>query len=290
MVSSLGHRIGWSCLLLGIFYTLGVIVFVRFERPAELERTAQNRRLYEEMQALYSFHHCEDPAFQQLSFCEKQAEFSVTLKAYFNQHGNSMEDRQQWTFIGTVFFLTHLATTIGYGSSYPQTPEGQFATIFFALGGIPVMGYTLMQVARLNVRVSLLLLRKAGAVEKVGYREQIGVLWGLLLVLLFGGAAVYAWLEPWTYLQCIYFCFVTLSTVGFGDFLPSTAGSQAFSIFYMIFGLGVCASIIALLTGLVAEGHATMDSLVSATCQENWKTCCICCDKDKEEQQEPSTA
>lgn len=280
MASTLAHRLGWSCLLLGVFYTVGVIIFVRCERPAELERTEENRRLYEKMQELYSFHHCEDPAFENLSFCRKQAEFSDALKAYFNQHGNSMEDRGQWTIVGTIFFLTHLATTIGYGTSYPQTPEGQLATIFFALGGIPVMGYTLMQVARLNVRVTLLLLRKGGAIEVASYREQICVLWALLLVILFGGAAVYSHLEPWTYLQSVYFCFVTLSTVGFGDFLPSNAASQAFSIFYMIFGLGVCASIIALLTGLVAEGHATIDSLVSKSCQDS---CCACTDRTKDE-------
>merc|ERR1719163_1059008 len=84
-------------------------------------------------------------------------------------------------------------------------------------------------------------------------RRHMAVLWALLSMFLFGGAFVYSCLEPWTYLESLYFCFVTLSTVGFGDYLPSSNTSRMFSIFYMIFGLGVCASIIAVLTGLVAE-------------------------------------
>eukprot|EP00927_Polykrikos_kofoidii_P022586 TRINITY_DN21022_c0_g1_i1.p1 TRINITY_DN21022_c0_g1~~TRINITY_DN21022_c0_g1_i1.p1 ORF type:complete len:284 (-),score=44.03 TRINITY_DN21022_c0_g1_i1:22-873(-) len=270
--SNPGHRICWALLLLAVFYGLGSVVFMSLERGAELERYAANAKFYEQMQELYSFEHCADPAFQQLSFCREQAKFSESLESYFNHHGWSLKDRRQWTLLGTLFFLTHLATTVGYGSSHPKTPEGQLATIFFALLGIPVMGYALTQVARINLNVGVFVCRKLGArMDTVG--AQIFVLWSILVVFLFGGAYVYSWLEPWTYFQSLYFCFVTLSTVGFGDFLPTSPASQAFSILYMIFGLGVCASIIALLTGLVAESHAKADSFVSETAT----TCRECC-------------
>lgn len=260
---TLGHRLCWSLLLLLCFYTVGCFVFVNLERGAELERYAENRKLYEQMKELYSFEHCEDAAFQQLSFCKGQAEFSSSLEAYFNEHGNSIEDQSQWTLLGTLFFLTHLATTIGYGSSHPQTSSGQLATILFALAGIPIMGYTLMQVARANLIACTFILGKLFNMELYTLKAQIGILWSLLVAMLLGGAVVYSLLEPWTFLQSLYFCFVTLSTVGFGDFLPSSAISKAFSIFYMISGLGVCASIIALLTGMVAEGHENMDTFVA---------------------------
>lgn len=273
MAANPGHRLCWSLLLLGLFYGVGCVVFVRLERAAELERYAANQRLYDRMQELYSFEHCEDPAFQQLSFCREQAKFSDSLESYFNHHGNSLKDRGQWTLLGTVFFLTHLGTTVGYGSSHPQTPHGQLATIVFALFGIPVMGYTLTQVARLNLMAGVFLCRKLGQ-EVTTVSGQIGLLWCMLLIILFGGAWVYSWLEPWSYLQSLYFCFVTLSTVGFGDFLPSSNASKAFSVFYMIFGLGVCASTIALLVGLIAESHARADSFLSEKVQDRCRECC----------------
>lgn len=263
MGKTFGPRFLWSVLLLSVFYTFGCLTFFYLEREVELKSYSENYVFQEQMEDLYAFEHCKDPAFQQLTFCQKQADFSISLKRYFNQHGNSVKDLQQWTIVGTMFFLTHLTTTIGYGNSHPQTQLGRAATIFFALVGIPIMGYTLAQMARLDLKVSVFILEKVGCKEASTLYCQQLVLWSQLMLFLFGGAYVYTMLEPWTYFESLYFCFVTLSTVGIGDKLPSSSMSKAFSILYMISGLGVCASIIALLTGLVAEGHAGVDAFLS---------------------------
>lgn len=41
-----------------------------------------------------------------------------------------------------------------------------------------------------------------------------------LVFLIFIPAAIFYALENWTYREAIYFCFVSLTTVGFGDFVP----------------------------------------------------------------------
>lgn len=269
MASTSSQRLCWSVVLLVLFYSAGCIVFVALEREAELRTYAENRELYEQMKGLYSFHHCDDPAFKDLSFCQSQAAFSESLRSYFNQRGNSMEDLEQWTVLGTMFFLTHLGTTIGYGNSHPLTSWGQLATIFFGLMGIPIMGYILAQLARLDLQVSVLILEKVCCTRVNTVNQHMVVLWCLLCIFLFGGALIYSYLEPWTYLEALYFCFITLSTVGFGDYLPNSSASKAFSIFYMFFGLGVCASIIAVLTGLVAEGHEGVDTFVTKRIRED---------------------
>lgn len=49
-----------------------------------------------------------------------------------------------------------------------------------------------------------------------------------LIFFIFIPAAIFAVIEApngWTFLNSIYFCFVTLTTVGFGDFVPGTNGS-----------------------------------------------------------------
>lgn len=263
MASTPGQKGCYALSLLLVFYVVGCLVFVRLERKAELQTYAANKQMYEDMRDLYSFEYCADPAFQRLTFCQNQAEFSTALKDYFNKHGNAMEDREQWTFLGSTFFLTHLATTIGYGTSHAQTPAGRLATIIFALVGIPILGYTLAQVARLDLKLAVIVMEHGLGAKMNTTRRHMLVLWVLLCVFLFGGAFVYHCLEPWTYLESLYFCFVTLSTVGFGDYLPSSNVSRIFSIFYMILGLGVCASIIAVLTGLVAESHEGVDSYVA---------------------------
>jgi len=284
MVSNSGQRLIWCLLLLVVFYAAGTFVFCKLERKAELERYASNRELYEKMKELYSFHYCEDPAFQSLSFCKNQATFSDSLLEYFNGHGNSIVDQQQWTLLGTIFYLTHLSTTVGYGSSHPQTASGQLATIFFALFGIPVMGYTLAQVARLELQGVVSVLEGCFDIKLTGTRRQMMVFWCLLMVFLFGGAFCYTLMEPWSYRESLYFCFVTLSTVGFGDYLPSSPQSKVFSCFYMLFGLGVCMLIIAVLTGLVAEGHDRVHSWVSKDIEDHYPVCCVARDHTDDNQ------
>jgi voltage-gated potassium channel Kch len=64
---------------------------------------------------------------------------------------------------------------------------------------------------------------------------------GLLLfvvVLIFSGAIFYHRVEGWSYLNAVYFCVVTLATVGYGDYTPKTDIGKVFTIFYIIFGIG----------------------------------------------------
>jgi voltage-gated potassium channel len=58
---------------------------------------------------------------------------------------------------------------------------------------------------------------------------------GMLLV----GVIVYHWLEGWSYLDALYFCVVSLATVGYGDLTPTTPLAKVFTIFYLINGIGI---------------------------------------------------
>ena len=46
------------------------------------------------------------------------------------------------------------------------------------------------------------------------------------------GTLFYWRFEDWTFIESFYFCVVTLTTVGYGDFSPTTAGTQIFTIVY----------------------------------------------------------
>lgn len=65
---------------------------------------------------------------------------------------------------------------------------------------------------------------------------------GLLVfvsLLLLGGTIFYHNVEGWSYLDSLYFCVVSLATVGYGDFAPKTAPGKIFTIFFLMLGIGV---------------------------------------------------
>ena len=64
------------------------------------------------------------------------------------------------------------------------------------------------------------------------------------------GTLFYWRFEDWTVIESLYFCVVTVTTVGFGDFSPTTPGTQIFTIFYILTGFGV---FVALLTSVAQE-------------------------------------
>jgi hypothetical protein len=57
--------------------------------------------------------------------------------------------------------------------------------------------------------------------------------------LLLVGVVVYRWLEGWSFLDSLYFCVVTLATIGYGDLTPTTPEAKLFTVFYVINGIGI---------------------------------------------------
>ena len=64
------------------------------------------------------------------------------------------------------------------------------------------------------------------------------------------GTLFYWRFEDWTVIESLYFCVVTLTTVGYGDLSPTTAGTQIFTIVYILTGFGV---LVALLTSVAQQ-------------------------------------
>lgn len=60
-------------------------------------------------------------------------------------------------------------------------------------------------------------------------------LWAIGALLI--GTLVYHWLEGWSYLDALYFCVISLATVGYGDLAPTTPLAKIFTIIYVINGI-----------------------------------------------------
>ena len=76
--------------------------------------------------------------------------------------------------------------------------------------------------------------------EKVRHNFQaVGV---IALAVLATGTIFYHIVEKLNWLDSVYFCVITLATVGYGDITPHTNLGKFFTIFYVLTGVGIIAT------------------------------------------------
>lgn len=71
---------------------------------------------------------------------------------------------------------------------------------------------------------------------------------GFVAAYIFAGAGIFAFTEEWSILDGAYFCFITFTTIGFGDFVPGKntldtekRGVAALCALYLLVGMVVMA-------------------------------------------------
>ncbi|XP_031595086.1 potassium channel subfamily K member 5-like [Oreochromis aureus] len=133
------------------------------------------------------------------------------------------KDRSPWDWGSSAIFAASIVTTIGYGNIAPRTKGGRIFCILYGLCGIPLC---LVWISELGSffgdrakRLSGVMIDKGISVKKVQYTcIALFLLWGLLVHLVIP-PFVFMSMEEWTYLEGFYFSFITLTTVGFGDYV-----------------------------------------------------------------------
>ncbi|KAM9435171.1 potassium channel subfamily K member 5b [Clarias gariepinus] len=128
-----------------------------------------------------------------------------------------------WVWQNAVIFAATIITTIGYGQVAPKTSGGRVFCIMFGLCGIPLCLTWISELGTFfgsrTKRLSQTLLHRRWSVKKVQLTcTSLFLLWGLLFHLLIPPLILMS-VEQWTYLEGLYFCFITLTTVGFGDYV-----------------------------------------------------------------------
>ncbi|XP_073325178.1 potassium channel subfamily K member 15-like [Pagrus major] len=225
------------CLILSIvFYLLvGAAVFDALESDSESSKKKALEQKLNELKKKYGF--TEDD-YREIE--------RVVLLAEPHRAG------RQWKFTGSFYFAITVITTIGYGHATPRTDAGKTFCMFYAVLGIPL---TLVMFQSLGERINTLvryLLRRAKqglGLQKTEVSMGNMVLVGLLSCMstLCIGAAAFSHFEGWTFFNAYYYCFITLTTIGFGDFvalqkkdaLQKRPPYVAFSFMYILVGLTV---------------------------------------------------
>uniref|UniRef100_UPI00358EA411 potassium channel subfamily K member 16-like n=1 Tax=Myxine glutinosa TaxID=7769 RepID=UPI00358EA411 len=229
-----------------IFLVVGAAVFRALERTNEEE--TQNALLLEELSFLKNYD-CLD--------IEAVAHFVLIVLKASNKgiilSGNKTSP-SNWDFNSAFFFSSTVITTIGYGHLSPSTVGGRIFCIFFALLGIPLNIITLNHV---GVKLSNAFNRLSTVLNRKNLKERtVKIITAVLffvsgfILFFFIPSIIFAAVEGWTYGESVYYSFVTLSTIGFGDYVagsnPDKTYIQVYRSmvgFWILFGMAWLAGV-----------------------------------------------
>jgi len=77
----------------------------------------------------------------------------------------------------------------------------------------------------------------------------------ILLTIIIIGTVGFHIIEGWSFVDSFYLCMATLSTVGYGDFVPASTAGKLFAVFVIIFGVGMMFYTLVLIAETFIEGR-----------------------------------
>uniref|UniRef100_A0A8C9IV94 Potassium two pore domain channel subfamily K member 17 n=1 Tax=Piliocolobus tephrosceles TaxID=591936 RepID=A0A8C9IV94_9PRIM len=197
------------------YLALGTGVFWTLEGRAEQDSSRSFQR--DKWELLQNFTCLDRPALDSL--------IRDVVQAYKNGASllSNTTSMGRWELLGSFFFSVSTITTIGYGNLSPNTMAARLFCIFFALVGIPFNLVVLNRLGHLMQQgVNHCSSRLGSTWQDPGKARWLAgsgaLLSGLLLFLLLP-PLLFSHMEGWSYMEGFYFAFITLSTVGFGDYV-----------------------------------------------------------------------
>ncbi|XP_074075145.1 potassium channel subfamily K member 6 [Macrotis lagotis] len=230
---SRGALLALALLLYAGYLALGALLVSAIERPHESRLRAELRALKGEL--LERSPCLDDPALERF--------LGRVLEA--GRHGvsalHNASAPSSWDFASALFFASTLISTVGYGYTTPLSDSGKAFSIFFAFLGVPftmlVLTATAQRVALLVTHAPLrwLQFRRGWDRRLLARWHLVLLLLGVLAIFFLIPAAIFTYLEQaWTFLDAFYFCFISLSTIGLGDYVPGEQEGQKNRALYKI--------------------------------------------------------
>lgn len=194
----------------------------------------------------------------------------------------------------SLYYCTVSVLTIGLGDIVPITPGAKVFALVFSLVGVVFMGLIIAMIRQVvsssagpsvfwhlteKRRVLLLkelqkrnepmtaaksfhlmrLIRKRARIHQLNMSLFLSLMTFIAFWLV--GGAVFHCVEGWTYFNAIYFCFLCLITIGYGDFHPQSHFGRVFFIAWAIMAVPMMTILISNVGDTLFENSTTFHSL-----------------------------
>ncbi|XP_068749948.1 two pore potassium channel protein sup-9-like [Montipora capricornis] len=239
---------------------VGAAVFMELER--EKEDSNSSEILHDANKLKHSLIEKYNINLRDMKKLEIALERETTVK-------QEQERLSRWTYSNSVFFAFTIMTTIGYGHMSPHTWQGQLFCIFYSLLAIPVAGIMLLGVGNhvsLAIRVLIRFLEKSfpsGVVWGSAKLKSTLVTVALMILMIIFGAILTSHTDDWYFREGAYFYFISVSTIGFGDYVVNDGQLKSsehtktiavhFTIVLITLGLCVLSSVLCSVSAAIEE-------------------------------------
>ncbi|CAD5231612.1 unnamed protein product [Bursaphelenchus xylophilus] len=248
-------RLGVGLAAMFMYMLIGAIIFCRIEAPIERFEKETYREFRQQWEKILNERGISSSDVDRLFANIRDA----ALNGVWEEKNETSE--LNWTFGSAFFFSGTLLTTVGYGHVSPRTTHGKLFTVIYCMVGIPLT-LSLLSALAVRLRWPSQWLRtkmnmKLGGVFHGKHLQLIhlGFITTLVLIVAF---IIPSWIfmsieDDWTFIDSFYYCFVSLTTIGLGDYIPGDKPDQPLRSFYKIaitiyLVLGLCCMMLFLAT------------------------------------------
>ncbi|GFS10188.1 potassium channel subfamily K member 16 [Elysia marginata] len=176
-----------------------------------------------------------------------------------------------WNVPNSLGFVISALTTIGYGLIVPRTAAGRLTCVAYGIVGIPLMLLFLGGIGeKMRRMTSRFIMRKrifpCGKRFNQALNCSLLGMAGIMLLFMIPSIA-FVYMEGWSVADAVYYCFISLSTIGFGDLMLGDPTSSAMlnkgighqlyrlvSLVWVLFGLAYVGMCITSLAHLIIRG------------------------------------
>jgi hypothetical protein len=170
---------------------------------------------------------------------------------------------EHWSIRDSVYFSVVTFSTVGYGDIRPASDGAKLFSCVFALMGIGIIGIALGFIGQNLVHAQIAALQRSqrNKDDNVtdGCLQSLPLLRNVLLFIcpiavmtMFGSIVVGAY-EKWNWVDSIYWCVMTGTSVGYGDFVPRTNGMIWFSVFFIPLSVGCISAALGKIANIFVE-------------------------------------
>ncbi|XP_034040914.1 potassium channel subfamily K member 1b [Thalassophryne amazonica] len=231
------HKTTWYfvCLVLGyiLYLVFGAVVFSSVELPYEdllrQELRAHKKQFLQDNECL-----SEEGLERFLKKSLEASNYGVSVL-------HNASAKWNWDFTSSLFFASTVLSTTGYGHTAPLSDGGKAFCIIYSVIGIP---FTLLFLTAVVQRIMVFSTWRPITYIHTRWglsKPLVAIVHAFLLAILAVScfflipAAIFSALEEnWNFLESFYFCFISLSTIGLGDYVPGEAANQKFREIYKV--------------------------------------------------------